>query len=574
MKHLVHQVDFCVVGGGLAGMCAAIAAARRGAKVALVHDRPMPGGNASSEIRMWVCGAHGDNNHETGILEELLLENRYRNPLRNYSIWDSILFEKVRAEANILPILNCSINALEMDGQKIKSVTGWQLTTQTWHTVEARLFADCSGDSILAPLSGAEFRAGREARAEFNEDIEPVEADNKTMGMSCLIQAREMDSPQSYIPPTWANVYSSDADLPYREHDVQTSNFWWIELGGEQDTIHDTEEVRDALLKVAFGVWDHIKNRGEHGAANWALEWVGFLPGKRESRRYLGDHILTQNDVRAEGRFADLVAYGGWTMDDHHPGGMSWPGEPTIYHPAPSPFGISYRCLYSRNVDNLFCAGRNISVTHAAMSASRVMATCAILGQAAGTAAALAVQHDLTPRATGQQKITELKQALMEDDCYLPWNTRLIPALSRSARLSAAQGQAEPLRDGIDRPVGGVDHGWSGSPGDWVEYAFATNQRVRQVRLVLDSDLNRKESPMAANYPLHMAAVGIPQTLIRAFRIEVLGEAGMWQVVAQVTNNYQRHVHLDCDVIARAVRFIPEATWGAEKAHLFAFDVA
>jgi hypothetical protein len=574
MKHLNHVVDFCVVGGGLAGMCAAIAAARRGAKVALVHDRPMLGGNASSEIRMWVCGAHGDNNHETGLLEELLLENRYRNPLRNYSIWDSILFEKARAEANILPILNCSVNALEMDGQRIKAVTGWQLTTQTWHTVEAGLFADCSGDSILAPLSGAEFRTGREARAEFNEDIEPVEADNKTMGMSLLIQARETDAPQPYIPPAWANVYLSDADLPYREHDVQTSNFWWIELGGEQDTIHDTEEIRDALLKVAFGVWDHIKNRGEHGAANWALEWVGFLPGKRESRRYLGDHILTQNDVRAEGRFADLVAYGGWTMDDHHPGGMAWPGEPTIYHPAPSPFGIPYRCLYSRNIGNLFCAGRNISVTHAAMSASRVMATCAIVGQAVGTAAALAVRHGLTPRETGEQKIADLKQALMEDDCYLPWNSRRVPALSLTARLSAAQGQAEPLRNGIDRPVGAADNGWSGSPGDWVEYAFETRQPLRQVRLILDSDLNRKESPMAANYPLHMEPVGVPQTLIRAFRIEALGEDGTWQVVARMTNNYQRQVRLDCDVTARAVRFIPEATWGAEKAHLFAFDVA
>ena len=141
-----------------------------------------------------------------------------------------------------------------------------------------------------------------------------------------------------------------DADLPHRGHDILKTNYWWIELGGEQDSIHDTEELRDELLKIAFGVWDHIKNHGDHGADNWALDWVGFLPGKRESRRYVGDHVLTQNDVRAEGRFDDLVAYGGWTMDDHHPGGMHWPGKPTIFHPAPSPFGIPYRCLYSRNV--------------------------------------------------------------------------------------------------------------------------------------------------------------------------------------------------------------------------------
>ena len=146
-------------------------------------------------------------------------------------------------------------------------------------------------------------------------------------------------------------------------------------------SIHDTESLRDELLKAAFGVWDHIKNRSDHGAENWALEWVGSLPGKRESRRYVGAYTLTQNDVRAEGRFDDVVAYGGWTMDDHHPGGVNWRGEPTIYHPAPSPFGIPYRCLYSRSVPNLFCAGRNISVTHAALSATRVMATCALLAR-------------------------------------------------------------------------------------------------------------------------------------------------------------------------------------------------
>ncbi len=172
---------------------------------------------------------------------------------------------------------------------------------------------------------------GREAASEFNEDIEPDEADNKTMGMSCLIQARETDKPQIFIPPNWAYKYLSDDDLPYRNHDVRTSNFWWIELGGEQDTIHDTEEIRDELLKVAFGVWDHIKNYGDHGAENWALDWVGFLPGKRESRRYIGDYIITQHDVRSEGRFDDIVAYGGWSMDDHHPGGMRWKGQPTIF---------------------------------------------------------------------------------------------------------------------------------------------------------------------------------------------------------------------------------------------------
>jgi len=576
----VHKADFCVVGGGLAGMCAAVAAARHGARVALMHDRPVLGGNASSEVRMWVCGARGANNAETGLIEEILLDNLYRNPTQNFSIWDSILYEKVRFEPNITLLLNCSCLDAAMKGGRVQSVTGWQTTTQTWHTVEAALFADCSGDSVLAPLTGADFRIGREARKEFGEDIEPEEADRRTMGMSCLIQARETDRPQPFIPPAWANRYLTEDALPHRNHDVPESNFWWIELGGDQDSIHDTETIRDELLKVAFGVWDHIKNHGDHGADNWALDWVGFLPGKRESRRYLGDHILTQNDVRAEGRFDDIVAYGGWPMDDHHPGGMKWSGVPTIFHPAPSPFGVPYRCLYSRNVSNLFFAGRNISVTHAALSSTRVMATCAALGQAVGAAAALPVRHGLTPRQVAQTRVAELQQTLMDDDCYLPWRQRDVSDLTRRARLTASSGDPEPLRNGVDRPVGQKDNGWSDILGQaWLQYEFDKATDIRGQRLVFDSDLNRN-GPVGAcrrnipcAYPLNAPPKQVPPSLVRAFLIEARDPRGAWRVVAEVKENHQRLVRLSTPVCATAVRFTPRATWGAERAHLFAWDV-
>lgn len=575
MRNIVHKVDFCVVGGGMAGLCAAIAAARHGAKVVLMQDRPVLGGNASSEIRMWICGAHGENNRETGILEEINLENLYRNPHKNYSIWDSVLYEKVRFEDNITLLLNCTCTSLEMDGSRIKSIKGWQLTTETWHTVEANVFADCSGDSILAPMSGAEFRMGREARGEFNESIEPIEADSNTMGMSCLIQARETTSPQPFIPPKWAYDYPTEDAIPheFRSHDVRDTNFWWIELGGDQDSIHDTEAIRDELLKIAFGVWDHIKNHGDHGAQNWVLEWVGFLPGKRESRRYVGDYTLTQNDVEAEGRFDDLVAYGGWSMDDHHPAGFRYPGAPTIFHPAPSPFGIPYRCLYSRNIENLLFAGRNISATHAALSATRVMATCAVMGQAVGTAAAIAVRDALTPRGVYQQRIRELQQTLMEDDCYLPWHKRDIPELSKTAELTASEGDPEPLRNGIDRPVGDDDNGWRGSIGSWVQYAFDGSRKIRELRLVFDSDLNRPIHNMPCNYPLYDEPFHVPYTMVRAFCIELQDKDGVWRIVKRIENNYQRLVSLNIDAEAKAIRFIPEATWGADKAHVFAWDV-
>jgi hypothetical protein len=392
MKYTNHTVDLCVVGGGLAGTCAAIAAARHGLKVVLMQDRPVLGGNASGEVRMWVCGAHGDNNREGGILEEIELENFYRNTGLNYSVWDSVVYEKAYLQEGLTLLLNTTCQTVQMDGSRIVSVTGWQMTSETYHTVQAKFFADCSGDSILAPLTGAEFRLGRESREEFGEPIAPPKADNKTMGNSCLFQIRETDRPQPFIPPEWAYSFPTDEDIPLREHDLGT-NYWWIELGGDRDSIHDADELRHELLRIALGVWDHVKNHGDHGADNWVIDWIGFLPAKRESRRYVGDVIINQHDVEAGGKFEDIVAYGGWTMDDHFPAGFAHRGSyPTIHHPAPSPWGIPWRALYSKNIDNLAFAGRNISVTHTALSSSRVMGTCALLGQAVGTGVALAVK--------------------------------------------------------------------------------------------------------------------------------------------------------------------------------------
>ncbi|MDF1515486.1 MAG: FAD-dependent oxidoreductase, partial [Anaerolineae bacterium] len=319
--------------------------------------------------------------------------------------------------------------------------------------------------------------------------------------------------------------------------------------------------------------WDHIKNRGDHGASHWVLDWIGFLPGKRESRRYVGDYTMTQHDVTAGGKFDDLVAYGGWTMDDHHPGGMNWSGEPTIFHPAPSPFGIPYRCLYSRNIVNLFCAGRNISVTHAAMSATRVMATCAVVGQAVGTAAAIATHGQLTPRGVVEESLQELQQTLMDDDAYLPWHQRSVPDLSQWACVLSSSGDADLLRNGFDRPVEDADHGWWGVPGDWVTYAFDEPARVKQMRFIFDSNLNRLEHNSHANYPLHIEPVGVPETMVKAFRVEYLTSQGVWETLVRVDNNYQRLVRLDVDVTTRALRFIAESTWGADAVHVFAWDV-
>ncbi|MBN1556584.1 MAG: FAD-dependent oxidoreductase [Lentisphaerae bacterium] len=575
LKRELHEFDFCVVGGGMAGLLAAVAAARHGTRVALIQDRPVLGGNASSEIRMHICGAHGKNTRETGILEELLLENHYRNRQANYSIWDSVTYGAGRYQDGLSLFLNCTINACNVEDGRIESVTGWQLTTETWHTIRAGLFADCSGDGILAPLAGAEFRIGREARAEYNECIAPEKADRKTMGMSCLFQAREYDTPQPFIPPHWAYRFTRQEDLPARDIDVRTTNYWWMEIGGEQDSIHDTETLRDELLKIAFGVWDYVKNysprRGE--MANWALDWQGFLPGKRESRRYLGDHVLSQNDVEAEGRFDDLVAYGGWTMDDHFPAGFYRQPAGTIFHPAPSPYGIPLGSLYSRNIKNLFCAGRCHSATHAAMSSTRVMATTSLMGQAVGTAAAIAVREGMTPRAVREHRIHALQQKLMDDDCWLPRHIRAVPELSRRAQLSCTAGDAEPLRSGTDRPVGDAANSWCGPIGSAITYAFPAETTVRAVRLIFDSDLNRNFKNMPHGYPANADPLAVPDTVTKRFRIDAQAPDGSWRSVFEESNNYQRLVQVPLALRTRGIRLVPETTWGAEQVRIFAFDV-
>lgn len=583
LKSIYHKVDLCVVGGGLAGMCAAVAAARHGIKVALMHDRPVYGGNASSEIRMWVCGAHGKNNRETGIIEEIALETLYRNPYRRYPMWDAILFELINNEKNITPILNCSCNDIEMDGSKIKKVIGWQTTTQCYHIIEAKLFADCSGDSILAPLSGAEYRWGRESRNEFGESIAPEQADKKTMGLSCLIQARETDKKHTFIAPSWARKFTKE-DLPYRLPDMNDpeENFWYMELGGEGDTIHDTEKLRDELISIAYGIWDFVKNSGEYDADNWELEFVGFLPGKRESRRYVGDYIMNQNDVRDGGHFDDIAAYGGWTMDDHNPAGINTKDKPNIFHPAPSPFGIPYRCLYSVNIENLYFAGRNISVTHTAMSASRVMATCALLGQAVGTASAIAIKNNATPREISEKYICELQQMLMDDDCWLPYCKTKISELTKSATITSTGEDAELLLNGIERHYGDDKKCWSGKIGDTVTFSFESEKAINEVRFVFNSDLNREttgagkyipEKMNTCNVHKNAPALNVPKTLVKDMKIEIKNADDKWQEIDGIKENHQRLVKIKIGKTTKAIRFTLTSTNGNEIADIYSIDL-
>ena len=567
MRETYHKADLCVIGGGMAGVLCAIAAARKNIKVVLMHDRPVFGGNASSEIRVPIGGAYGRDNRETGILEEICLENFYRNPSSNYFVWDSVLFDKVYSEPNIKPIMNCSCIKAETSGSEIVSVTGWQLTTETYHTVNAKYFADCSGDGILAPLTGAQFRMGREAKSEYNETIPPDVADSCTMGMSCTFQIRETESYKEFIPPKWAHVYKNDDDLPDCRHNLN-HHLWWIELGGDKDCIHDTEELKLELLKIAFGVWDHFKNQGEHGYENWELEWIEFLPGKRESRRYKGHYVINQRDVEAGGNFEDVVAYAGWSMDDHYPDGFyHFDGHPTVHHPAPSPWGIPLRSLCSIDFDNLFFAGRNISATHAAFSSCRVIATCAMMGQAVGTAVSMLVNDNID---ISELNINKLQQLLMYDDCYLPNIKREVSPLINKAVINYPV-----VCNGYDRKNENL---WIGNKGDYIEFVFNEPQYINELRIIFDSDLNRNYvewldrsfQQMPHIYPLGETRFRLPETLIKKFKIVVCNEKN--EVSEKSYENHLRFVKIEVNQSVKFIRLIPEETWGADGFRIFSVE--
>lgn len=582
LKTVEYRTDFCVIGGGMAGICAAVAAARRGVKVILIHDRPMLGGNASSEIRMWVCGAQGDNVAETGIMEELFMENLRMNPYKLYPVFDGMLWDFVRKEKNITLLMNCSCMQAEMSGNTIKSITGWQMTTQTFCKVYADNFSDCSGDSILAPLTGAEFRIGREAADEFGENVSTKIADRKTMGNSCLIQAHKGTQKVSFTPPSFAKKLT-DEDVRYRCPNMKSSseNYWYLELGGEQDTIGDAELIRDELIALAYGMWDYIKNSGRFPDADyWQLDFIGFLPGKRESRRMVGKVIMTQNDITSDRAFHDVVAYGGWPLDDHDPAGFYYDGHPNTSYKTPAPYAIPYRAFYSANIENLFFAGRNISMTHAAMSSTRVMATCAVCGQAVGTAAAVAKKYGCTPDGVYKKHLNELQNNLLWDDCLLPHYPRKAEALTANAVLTVngeENKEIENIRDGNDR-----ENVFECEAGDVIEYRFAEPEKINEVRIIFDSDLNRKTLPGDGCERTHMTrcnllpdspVMRLPTTLCKAFRVEAEID-GKIKILAESDDNARRHINIKCsENNVTALRLImTEANSGGEKMRLFSFE--
>lgn len=471
------QCDILIVGGGPAGVPCALAAARNGANVILCQDRSVLGGNASSEVRMHIVGADASGARgirlatearEGGIIEEIRLETSVRNPQRSASMLDLILYEKCRAEPNLTLMLNTAVDGAQVGQNQIVHASAVRQSTEDRFIIKAKIFIDCTGDGRLGVEAGALFRTGREAKSEFGESMAQDEADEKRLGSTLLFQARKYDRPMPFTAPPWARHFTEE-DLKYRPHATPGLDlgleygFWWAEWGGELDTIKDNETIRDELLAILLGAWDHIKNGGDHGADNWALDWFGFLPGKRESRRFIGQHILTENDILTARHFPDAIAYGGWSLDTHPPAGVDAVDEEPCDQPLPPHlYDIPLRCCVSKNISNLMFAGRNISATHIGFSSTRVMATCAVIGQGVGTAAAYAIGHKLLPSqlAANDQAVEAIQQRLLRDDAFLIGVRNRDPAdVAQHATVTASSethaGDCQAVLSGQTRSIHG-----------------------------------------------------------------------------------------------------------------------
>jgi len=439
------EYDLVVAGGGMAGCCAAVSAARLGCKVALIHDRPVLGGNNSSETRVGLSGLiHqqpyprlGDLVDEIGPIGYWNFQDAKRapnlprskeviaavsehpekmehnaGPADNYA--DDQKLRVVQAEKNLRLFLMTRVVRAEKSGARVAAVVGRNIATGRDVRFRGRLFADCTGDGCVGFLAGADFRSGREARSETGESLAPEKADALTMGVSVQWYAADEKAAVSFPECPWA--------LPFTDATCQTltRGDWDWEAGMNLDSVRDIEQIRDLALRATYGNWAFLKNHSSKKAAfaNRRLAWVAYIGGKRESRRLLGDVILCQQDVDEGRAYPDACVTTTWGMDLHYPNpenSRQFPGlefRSVAKIKAIKPYAVPYRCLYSRNVENLMMAGRDISVTHVALGTVRVMRTGGMMGEVVGMSASICARHDMTPRGVFQNRLGALQDLM------------------------------------------------------------------------------------------------------------------------------------------------------------------
>ena len=532
----VAEHDVVVVGGGLAGCMAAVAAARNGAATALVQNRPVLGGNASVEILVPPVGA-GGRIRESGLIEEVRTAGNQR--AAESWVYSGRLRRLVDAEPNLDLFLNTHATGVEMkDGSPgmIGAVLAVNTRSGNRMRLAGRVFIDCTGDGAIGIWAGADYRHGREPKSVHQESLAPEQGNRHTMGNSLKYAARRTDSPKPLVTPPWAFHFPKCSDFGPQRHPWLDSSLdwqWKIEWGGTRDTYHDAEEIRDDLLRIIYGMWDHVKNhcpKQKDQAADCELAWVGYVAGKRESNRLVGDYVMTEQDFTGQMLFPDRIAYGGWGLDDHTPAGFFGKENPSHHPFRGRPHSVPYRSIYSKNVDNLLMAGRNISVTHVALGTTRVMLTCGVIGHAAGTAAGMCIERDTMPRGVYQDHLKALQQRLLKEGAYLISLAGCDPGdLARSAEVTASsEGSPAPaVIDGTSRPEGNESHAWAPeSDADGPHWICLTWEKPQT--------LNTVHVTQAGNCPL----------------VVEVWQDDRWKQVAQVADSRLRRNVLSFDAVS------------------------
>lgn len=475
------QVDLAVIGGGLSGVCAAIAAARAGARVVIMQERPVFGGAGSSEVRTPVSGAASSNawSVEGGLIHEIMLLERATNPTGpqpTTTHLDLILDDYLeRTPVEVYRSTVAHTVETGADG-RLEAVVGRQLGSERTIRVRARQFIDSTGDATIAALAGARTRYGREGREEFGESLAPLVGDSSSLGSTITMQARRVAHPVPFRAPSWAIDYHGtnltfDRTTPRVDGDV-LSGFWWVEVNDPFHQIHDNQEIRRQLHRHVLGLWDYLKNHSDQRdeLTHYHLEWIGQIPGKRESRRIVGDVTLTQHDVVTDPRWPDEIGAAGWWIDLHVKGGVANLDAPAerenidrFYRGLArvAPFSVPLRACYSADVANLWVTGRCLSASHVGLGPVRVQQSLAQLGQSVGTAAAMAIATDQLPRelATTPEAVDSLQQRLLRDGVRLLHTPNRDPLdHARSAEVSGASlplvmptevGDWLPIDDGL-----------------------------------------------------------------------------------------------------------------------------
>ena len=556
------QYDLLIAGGGVPGVVAAITAARHGLRVALLNDRPVLGGNGSEEGDVTLEGAAHRGYHETGIIYEI------KNVRQEEKISWSVAFDRfVKSEPNLFLFSNMLVDNCQCDGSKISSVHAVDTLNLTEHIFTAEQYVDNTGDGWLGYYANADYHIGREAKWEYGEEFAPETADGNTMSgcnsgtypetgrtiYNYGADYAEEDVP--FTPPAWAFKLPQGAEMNRQPEAIEHGE-WWLENRNDYDDLWEQEYTRDALIRVSVGFFDWLKNSWSERekARKLKLTKLGTFNAKRESRRLIGDYILTQNDFEVRTDFPDAVCYSGWNIDVHHIKGI-FSGKEGAFD-CNEEIGITqipFRCLYSRNVDNLMMVGRCISVSHIGLGSTRVMLTGASMAQAVATAAFLCIKYGRSPREIGKLHIDELQQILLKDGQSIPGCTNHDPEdLALTSAITAdswqSDGRPENVINGKTRATDGGNYAWiSQTPlPQSIVLKLKKCSKICQVRVTLDMPF--------ARYTKGYLPMPTKDEMLTDFTVDILAD-DRWKCVGKVENNIQRLVVINFEPsMASAVR--------------------